>query len=367
MLFSPPVSQSSTSQSYSQSFKQSQRSSQTSEQPESSPASSQTIESSPSSSQRPNSPSKSQLLAQAKGDEFQKCKENNNYRYIQQKLCNTDFFNPVTGKYFKREIPTPFGTVTVDFRPCKKDKRFTRYVRKGGTYKEVINFLNRNIKDTEKIGEIFKVILEYMTYSVDNTNSLSEDLQKCLDDIHKNHKDLFAYLNIRKTELTPYEKTVRKCQRVKHNTYKKPYKNEEETNEVMNTLACLCAFLTFCDPCYGTKIAGGAETRGFLRTLVEKKQHDFIILLNEKLYFFSKKFAYIRARNYIEWKIIDKDIDALYEYMSDLHSSIMDPDSTQPIEEVVPSSQASSRNPSASSSIFKQPENDGLGLSVIEF
>ena len=110
-----------------------------------------------------------------------------------------------------------------------------------------------------------------MTYSVDNTNSLSEDLQKCLDDIHKNHKDLFAYLNIRKTELTPYEKTVRKCQRFKHNTYKKPYKNEEETNEVMNTLACLCAFLTFCDPCYGTKIAGGAETRGFLRTLVEKK------------------------------------------------------------------------------------------------
>ena len=197
MLYSPSVSQSSISQSCYQSLEPSQRSSQTSEQSKSSPASSQTIESSPSSSQRPNSPSKSQLLAQAKSDEFQKCKENNNYRYIQQKLCNTDFFNPVTGKHFKREIPTPFGTVTVDFRPCKKDKRFTRYVRKGGTYKEVINFLNRNIKDTEKIGEIFKVILEYMTYSVDNANSLSEDLQKCLDDIHKNHKDLFAYLNTR--------------------------------------------------------------------------------------------------------------------------------------------------------------------------
>lgn len=86
-----------------------------------------------------------------------------------------------------------------------------------------------------------------------------------------------------------------------------------------------------------------------------------------KSYIFLVKNLLTLEQGIIEWKIIDKDIDALYEYMSDLHSSIMDPDSTQPIEEVVPSSQASSRNPSASSSIFKQPENDGLGLSVIEF
>lgn len=355
MFYSPPVSQSSTSQLCHQSFKQSQ-------------ISTQIIESSQPSSHQPNSQISPQLLNKQKSDEFTRIKETGDYRYLQQQLCNTDLFKHIEGENFFENIPTPFGMVKVFFKYCPKDNRYIRFVPKGGTYKGVIDFLNSKI-EPEKRKEIFEIILKYMQFDIKGSSSIDDNLMKCLSKIFEDHKSLFEYIE-------------NKEQCIQANTKLKPKmtkeeKIENETNafptvlppkgKIMDKLACLCAFLTFCDPCYGTKIAGGAETRGFLRIIVKKSQHDFIILLNGKVYFFSQKSAYNRARNHIEGKIIDKDIDALCECMSDLHNSIMNPDSTQPIEEVVPSSQASSRNPSASSSIFKQPENDGLGLSVIEF
>ena len=93
MFYSPPVSQSSTSQLCHQSFKQSQ-------------ISTQIIESSQPSSHQPNSQISPQLLNKQKSDEFTRIKETGDYRYLQQQLCNTDLFKHIEGENFFENIPS---------------------------------------------------------------------------------------------------------------------------------------------------------------------------------------------------------------------------------------------------------------------
>lgn len=346
--------------SYYKPIEQSQIVTQIVEESESSQTSSQASESSQTGLLNPSSQVDHQLLSRQKSDEFNRIKKSGNYSYLQQQLCNTDSFEHTEEKSFNREIPTPFGPVNVNFKNCQNGERYVRYVNNGGTYKEVSNFLNKRIKDTDKVKEIFEIILEYMTFNIQKANSLENNLENCINSIRERHRGLLKYLieedQARKLKIKTKTKYNTKYNTRRYNTrryktiYKtKPYKRTSSfKGGLMKYLARLCAFVTFCDPCFGKGETGGAEIRSAFRIACNSEKCDFSFFTDEKSYPFGQKGAFKTVRDHNAGIKINPNLSYINTNLSSIHETT---ELTEPSEPVKTAETA---------------ENDDFGISVIE-
>lgn len=339
--------------SYYKPIEQSQIVTQIVEESESSQTNSQASEPSQTCLLNPSSQVDHQLLSRQKSDEFNRIKKSGNYSYLQQQLCNTDSFEHTEEKSFNREIPTPFGPVNVNFKNCQNGERYVRYVNSGGTYKKVSKFLNKRIKDTDKVKEIFEIILEYMTFNIQKADSLENNLENCINSIRERHRDLLVYL-IKKDQAS--EQKIETESNTRYNTRKyktiyktKPYKRTPSfKGGLMKYLARLCAFVTFCDPCFGKGETGGAEIRSAFRIACNSEKCDFSFFTDEKSYPFGQKGAFKTVRDHNAGIKINPNLSYINTNLSSIHETTELAEPSEPVKTA------------------ETAENDDLGISVIE-
>lgn len=288
----------------------------------------------------------SQLLNRQKSGEFTKIKETGNYRYLQQQLCNTDLFEHIEGNNFAKMIPTPFGMVNVFFRYCQNDDRYVRCVFNAGSYEKVVRFLNPNI-GPEETKKIFEIILNYMQFEVKGTDSLIDNLKKCLSSMHKTYSNLFRYIADKdqgtttskttpetKSKTTPETKSktkskttsktskLRRAKQTKIEAETAPFKEFlPPEGKLMKTLAHLCAFSAICDPCYGYGETGGAEIRSALRSAQKSKTLSFNFFLDEKQYPYGQKKAFKTTREHNAGKKINPHLSHINSNMSGIEGT----------------------------------------------
>lgn len=322
--FSTPICQSFQNQpSYVQTVNSSQIGTEVIEHSESSQPSSQTIEGSESSqpsSQTIEQSQSSRSSNSRKSEEFTKFKRDGSYPLLQCQMCDPNSFSRQKGPFFFKRVPTPFGIVGVLFKRCKNSDRYVRWVNHGGTYENAVKFLNHRIKP-KKRKEIFKVLQEYMRFKTEKYSEMKNNLKKCIISIHKGHRSLFNYLENKTSNKKEYKKP-----KIKKGIYKKIF---ARSNKVMDTLAKLCAFTSFCDPCYGEGETGGAEIRSAIDKACENGIDDFTFFTDTVAYPFCQKGAYKMVRDHNNGKKINPNLLEINANMSGLHETTEQPETNE--------------------------------------